>query len=412
MVDYPKDWELSTLESKLSGKFWLMPATPSYVHYGIPYITSKNIKNGKIDFINSDKITYSDYCKVSRIRKIEYNDILISMIGTIGEIGIVDCDIDFYGQNIYLIRPNKKELDSKFFYYLFNLPQNKESILNNRGGSTQGYLRADSIIKKNFYFPKIGEQKAIADILTTFDKHIENLEKLINKKKMIRDGALEDSISGKTRLDGFEYGWDKTTSYPRGWEENRLDHFVYIYQGGTPSTANKSYWDGDIVWLTPSDVTKHTSLHIYDSERKITEEGLLNSSATLLPKGTILLCTRATVGELAIAGRPLATNQGFKNLVCRSNADSTFLAYLLGTKKEELLEKASGTTFLELSLRELSKINVLMPPLREQHAIASILTSMDEEINSLEQERNKIIQLKDGAMDDLLTGKVRLIKKE
>ena len=122
-----------------------------------------------------------------------------------------------------------------------------------------------------------------------------------------------------------------------------------------------------------------------------------------------MLCTRATIGELAIAGRPLATNQGFKNLVCRSNADSTFLAYLLGTKKEELLEKASGTTFLELSLKELSKINVLMPPLREQQAIASILTAMDEEINSLEQERNKIVQLKEGAMDDLLTGKVRLV---
>ena len=191
-------------------------------------------------------------------------------------------------------------------------------------GGTRVKLNGKALQNITIELPLFKEQKAIADTLSTFDEHIENLTKLIEKKKAIRDGALGDLVTGKTRLDGFERGGDKTTSYPRDWEEKRLDYFVYIYQGGTPSTANKSYWDGDIVWLTPSDVTKHTSLHIYDSERKITEEGLLNSSATLLPKGTILLCTRATIGELAIAGRSLATNQGFKNLVCRSNADSTF----------------------------------------------------------------------------------------
>lgn len=298
--------------------------------------------------------------------------------------------------------------DIKFLYYYL---KHHVAYFKNAGDGRSSFPQISLSVTEDFPFPLINvdEQQAISDTLSTFDEHIENLTKLIEKKKAIRDGALGDLVTGKTRLDGFERGWDKTTSYPRDWEEKRLDYFVNIYQGGTPSTANKSYWDGDIVWLTPSDVTKHTSLHIYDSERKITEEGLLNSSATLLPKGTILLCTRATIGELAIAGRSLATNQGFKNLVCRSNADSTFLAYLLGTKKEELLEKASGTTFLELSLRELSKINVLMPPLREQQAIASILTAMDEEINSLEQEKNKIIQLKEGAMNDLLTGRVRLV---
>lgn len=197
-------------------------------------------------------------------------------------------------------------------------------------------------------------------------------------------------------------------AYPKDWEKNRLDNFVYIYQGGTPSTANKAYWDGNIVWVTPSDVTKQSDLYIYDSDRKITEEGLINSSATLLPKGAILLCTRATIGELAIAGRPLATNQGFKNLVCRPNTDSTFLAYLLGTYEDEMLKKASGTTFLELSSRELSKIKVLMPPLHEQRAIAEVISDFDNHLKNLTKLIEKKKAIRDGALEDLVTGKTRL----
>ncbi|HHV13919.1 MAG TPA: restriction endonuclease subunit S [Clostridiales bacterium] len=197
-------------------------------------------------------------------------------------------------------------------------------------------------------------------------------------------------------------------TYPKDWEEKKLNNYVHIYQGGTPSTANKSYWDGNIVWVTPSDVTKQAGMYIYNSERKITEKGLCNSSAKLLPEGTILLCTRATIGELVIAGRPLATNQGFKNLVCKENADSLFLAYLLGTLKDEMLQKASGTTFLELSSRELSKINITMPPLPEQQGIADTLSTFDEHIENLTKLIEKKRAIRDGALEDLVTGKVRL----
>ena len=120
-------------------------------------------------------------------------------------------------------------------------------------------------------------------------------------------------------------------TYPQEWKTCNIGQCVNIYQGGTPKTSNATYWGGDIVWVTPSEITKLSGLYISKSERTITQEGLNNSSATLLPKGTILLCTRATIGDLAIAAIPLTTNQGFKNLTCHKGIYNLFFAYMLST---------------------------------------------------------------------------------
>ena len=252
--------------------------------------------------------------------------------------------------------------------------------------------------KFNIVLPSLQEQQAIASALSDFDEHIDNLTELIEKKKTIRNGALEDLVSGRTRIEGFDDEWKKTT----------LDDCAYIFQGGTPRTTNADYWNGDIVWVTPSEITKLKGMYISNSERKITKAGLQNSSAQILPVGTILLCTRATIGELAIATKLMTTNQGFKNFVCKDGVDNIFMAYLLMTLKEVMISKAIGTTFLEISKKVLKAIEIVIPEYREQEAIASILTAMDEEIEALEEEKEKMIQIKEGAMDDLLTGRVRL----
>ena len=154
-------------------------------------------------------------------------------------------------------------------------------------------------------------------MLTDFDSHIANLAELIEKKKAIRDGALENLVSGKTRLAGYADEWSKTT----------IGACAEVFQGGTPSTTNSRFWGGNVIWVTPSEITKLPTMYIDDSERKITEEGVQNSSARLLPAGTILLCTRATIGALAIARKPMTTNQGFKNLVCNADVHNVFFAY-------------------------------------------------------------------------------------
>lgn len=283
----------------------------------------------------------------------------------------------------------KENIDRDYLYY----------FLQKYKPESEGYKRHFSILlRMDVFLPELSEQQAIASVLSDFDEHIDNLSELIEKKKAIREGALEELVSGRTRIERFDDEWKKTT----------LDDCAYIFQGGTPRTTNADYWNGDIVWVTPSEITKLKGMYISNSERKITKAGLQNSSAQILPVGTILLCTRATIGELAIATKLMTTNQGFKNLVCKDGVNNIFIAYLLMTLKEVMISKAIGTTFLEISKKALKAIEIVIPEYREQEAIASILTVMDEEIEALEEEKEKMIQIKEGAMDDLLTGRVRL----
>ena len=150
------------------------------------------------------------------------------------------------------------------------------------------------------------------------------------------------------------------------------------------------------------------SLFISDSNRKITEVGLSCSSAKLMPIGSILLCTRATIGELAIAEKPMATNQGFKNLVCKPDVNNIYFAYLLMTLKPEMIKRAIGTTFLEISKTELGDIDVMLPSFPEQEAIAETITAFDTHIENLSALIEKKRAIRDGALEDLISGRTRL----
>lgn len=197
-------------------------------------------------------------------------------------------------------------------------------------------------------------------------------------------------------------------TYPIDWLETAIGECVQIHQGGTPRTTDATFWNGDIVWLTPGEITKHDDLFIDNSERKITKKGLEHSSAELLPAGTILLCTRATIGDLAIAAIPLATNQGFKNLVCKKQIDNIFFSYLLRFYKEEMIAKSIGTTFLEISKKELSKIEICIPHFKEQIVIAKALRCFDIYIADLAELIEKKRGIRDGALEDLISGRTRL----
>ena len=190
-----------------------------------------------------------------------------------------------------------------------------------------------------------------------------------------------------------------------GWKNERIGNLVYIVNGGTPSTNIQEYWNGDIIWVTPSDITKRKSKYISDCDRKITQLGLINSSATLVPKNTILLCTRATVGEKSIAKKEMATNQGFKNLICK-NINYNYMYYALETVKKEMIDNSYGSTFLELSKKNLEKIEIKMPiDMREQKAIADTLTNIDNLIDLLQKTIEKKEKTYNSLLDELFGNK-------
>lgn len=154
-----------------------------------------------------------------------------------------------------------------------------------------------------------------------------------------------------------------------------------VVGGATPSTGCAEFWDGEIPWLSPKDLTNHESRYIKSGSRNITEEGLSSCSSRLLPKGTVLFSSRAPIGYIAIAEAPLCTNQGFKSIIPSSEVDSLFLYYLLKYNKKNIESMGSGTTFKEVSASTMRSIEVELPEtIEEQRKIASILNSIDSKI--------------------------------
>jgi type I restriction enzyme S subunit len=165
------------------------------------------------------------------------------------------------------------------------------------------------------------------------------------------------------------------------WKTYKLSQIAEIIGGGTPSTSKPDYWNGEISWLTPKDLTNYEYRYISNGERSITQKGLNNSSARLLPKDTVLMSSRAPIGYLAIAENELCTNQGFKSFILdNEKVDTTFFYYLLKSKVEFIKSLGTGTTFAEVSATKLKGIEFDFPKLKDQKAIAKILSSLDDKI--------------------------------
>ena len=195
---------------------------------------------------------------------------------------------------------------------------------------------------------------------------------------------------------------------PEDWNAGPIASIADIYSGATPSTQNPANWNGSIRWCVPTDITSGTTKYLAETSRSITQKGLQGSGATLLPLGALLLCSRATIGEVKIAAKSLCTNQGFKSLVCKHDAYNEFLYYLLLTLKPRLKEKATGSTFLEIGKKDLASIQIALPSYPEQRAIAEALSDVDKLLESLDALIAKKRAIKQAAMQQLLTGQTRL----
>lgn len=284
----------------------------------------------------------------------------------------------------------------QFFYYLllkFELGKLvSTTALPSLSGRQIGAIRVP--------VPPSDEQRDIAEALSDVDGQLSALDALIAKKRSIKRAMMQQLLTGKTRLLGFSGEWETIT----------LGEIADIRNGATPSTQVAAYWNGQIPWCTPSDITDTPGKYLFTTERNVTEEGLASCAASLLPVGALLLCSRATIGEIKIAASPVCTNQGFKSLVCKDEVSNEFLYYLLISLRLKLIERAIGSTFLEIGKRELASLEVKLPPHNEQREIATVLSDIDTEIIALEQQRDKTIAIKQGMMQRLLIGRVRLNK--
>lgn len=337
-------------------------------------------------------ISYAKYLEFkSAYRFPNEGDILISAAGTIGRIVVYDGKPAYFqDSNIVWLAHNGKTLRNDFLFYVYQITDwNTEN-------TTIARLYNDNFNKTTIPLPPIEEQHRIASALTSIDNLIDSLDRLIAKKRDIKQGAMQQLLSGKKRLKGFT----------EPWMEKKLGDMAETASGGTPSRSNIDYYKGHICWFTTSELTDN---YLYDSNEHITNEALSCSSAKLFPTGTLLIAMYgATIGRLGILCTEAATNQACCAINCQK-IDTTFLFYLLLLNRPNIIELGCGAGQPNISQDIVKNLEFIVPSsLLEQQAIASVLTSMDNELSALEAKRKKYEQIKRGMMQQLLTGKIRL----
>lgn len=246
--------------------------------------------------------------------------------------------------------------------------------------------------------PEIQEQRAIAEVLSDVDGLINSLDALIDKKRAIKQATMQQLLTGKTRLPRFN----------AAWETKRVSDFGNVITGATPSTKINTFWDGTFPWITPTDITSERDMTT--SERMITQEGL--NVIRTLNLNTVLVTCIASIGKNAILRTTGSCNQQINAVTPNAAYNVEFLYYLFEFNSNYLLANAGITATNIVSKAAFSNLVFEVPQLKEQLAIASVLSDMDAEIAVLQQRRDKTITIKQGMMQQLLTGKVRLLKSE
>lgn len=296
-------------------------------------------------------------------------------------------------------RPQNDLFDIKYCQYAFFTPEIRKAIMSGCTYTTRALTNGQQLSAIELPLPEKSEQRAIAAVLSDADTYIEALEKLITKKRAIKRGTMQELLTGKRRLPGFS---DK-------WVERKLGETGEIVTGATPATAVNEYWNGNILWVTPTDITDKKD--IQNVERKISEFGL--SKICELPPNTLLVTCIASIGKNGILRTRGATNQQINAIIPYDEYDVDFLYYLIEINELVLESKAGITATKIISKTEFAEIKVKFPPTKsEQIAIATILSDMDAEIDALSEKLNKAKHIKQGMMSELLTGRIRLIQEE
>lgn len=399
MVTYPSDWTPMQLRDIGYIQMCRRIFQSQTKAYGaIPFYKISTF-GGKADAYISQEL-YEKYKLLYPYP--EKGDVLISAAGTIGKTVIFDGkDSYFQDSNIVWLKVDKEVIDRKFLWWFYrSFPWDALE------GTTIQRLYNSIILETKIHLPDKPEQEEIARTLSQFDTYIDDLAELIEKKKGIREGALEDLITKKTRLDGYADDWAPVTFnqviIPKariGWQGLKKHEYLrsgYSYLIGGTDFSNGTVSLDNISYVTKERYDMDTNNQVSANDVLVTKDG--------------------TIGKVAIVpelNKPATLNSGVFVFRTNSRLVPAFLFRVLQSSvfREFIDTLSAGSTIKHLYQKDLKKFEFEIPvDTKEQEAIAAVLTAMDEEIRDLETERDKIIQIREGAMDDLLTGRVRLTK--
>lgn len=407
---------LGTVASMHARIGWQNLRTTEFLDSGDYYlITGTDFEDGHVNFDTCHYVEKKRFAQDINIQ-LQVGSILITKDGTLGKVAYIDKlnKPATLNAGVFNVIVRDSQTNEKYLFHLLKSPALMNYATIKSTGGTIKHLNQNVLVKFPVVLPKdIQEQKHISEILSTCDTVIQNTQKTIDKYKAIKQGMMQDLFTrgltknGKLRpsyKDAPElYKESELGMIPKEWTETPVIDIGEVISGGTPSTKNTDFWDGNIPFVTPNDLSVNEGAYITSTERYITVLGLSKSSAIELPEGTLIISSRAPIGYLAIASFNCVTNQGCKSVVFDSKQDPLFHYYNFQRYVNKMKSLGSGTTFAEISKKDVEKLKVSYPLKDEQIAIAKRLSSIDSAIQKEETILAKYKKIRTGLMTRLLT---------
>ncbi|MGV8857681.1 restriction endonuclease subunit S [Rhodoglobus sp.] len=399
----PTDWEVARLRelvSMMTNGFVGL----SKMHYvddrhGVIYIQGFNVTDGGFNFSGIKHVSHSFHSQHQK-SSLRAGDMLTIQTGDVGLSTVVAPKLA--GANCHALiitRFKAVRANPNFYMRLFNSDAGRQSLRAIETGTTMKHLNVGDMLEFFVPVPPIAEQSAIVEAVDDVSDLIGSIERKIAKKQAIKQGMMQQLITGRTRLPGFA----------DPWKARRISDFAEVRAGGTPSTSIARYWGGTVRWMSSGEIH---SKRVDEVQGRITAEGLRESSAQLLPVGTVLMALAGqgkTRGTVAVSRIELSTNQSIAGILPGGEHNPSFLYYNLDTRYLELRGESAGEGGRGgLNLTIIKKLEVLMPNVVEQQAIAKVLTAIDDEIDALERRLVSTRRIKQGMMQELLSGRTRL----
>lgn len=402
-VQLPVEWIVTPLGEVAEIS---MGSSPPSEHYnesgeGLPFF------QGNADF-GLKEPTPSTWCS-SPQKVAQEGDLLISVRAPVGDLNIAgtECCI---GRGVAAITGDS--VDNGFLYYLLYIEQDR------LGSYAQGstFDSVNQSVLNGFPIPKppLPEQRRIAAILSTVDEEIQQTDEIIDAANELKQGLAQKLVLGhglSNDLQETSLG-PKTVEIPSDWRVSTFAEVATIEKGNTPKTSNDDYYGGDIVWITPDDLSslyERGGKYISDSDRKLTEAGLNSTSVDIVEPNSVMFTSRSYgIGKTAICTVPAATNQGIIAFNCNQDMNEEYLYYYLNWIMDYIISLSGVSTFPEVSQSDIKSINVPVPSKEDQQRVANVLKRADEKIAREKQYREKLQEVKRGIMQDLLTGEVRV----
>jgi len=392
----PEGWELSSVGREYEIKLGKMLDAKKNVGVPKPYLGNRAVQWDRIDVSDLPTVPMSR-ADLERFR-LRKDDLLVCEGGEVGRAAIWEAPLEecYYQKALHRLRP-LRGFNSQLMAAFLRRWSDCGMLANYVTQTSIAHLPREKFLEVPMPVPPPPEQHAIAITLSDVDGLLDGVSRLIAKKRDLKQAAIQQLLTAQTRLPGFHGEWEVKTLGKLLQE---------IGDGATPSTAEPRNFGGRINWVVIDDIKDE----ITTTATTLTERGLQSCAATLWQPGTLILSTGATIGEVGIARVPVATKQGICGLVVNSDeATPIYLKYWFVLNKSSLLSKAQGSTIKEVRAPTLVKFELRTPSVPEQTAIAEVLTEMDGELAALEQRREKTRALRQAMMQELLTGRIRLV---